>query len=45
VSLKQGDEEPKEHDDEERQAGNPGNMPNVWHQDVQNWEELATSAS
>jgi hypothetical protein len=40
VSLKQGDEELKEHNNEERQTGNPGNMPSVWHQDVQNWQEL-----
>jgi hypothetical protein len=45
VPLKQGDEEPKEHNNEERQASDPRNMPSVWHQDVPNWEELATSAS
>jgi hypothetical protein len=40
VSLKQGDEEPKEHNNEERQTSNPRNMPSVWHQDVQNWQKL-----
>ena len=40
VSLKQGDEEPKEHNNEERQASNPRNMPSVWHQDVQDWQDL-----
>jgi hypothetical protein len=40
VSLNQGDEEPKEHYNEERQTGNSGNVPSVRHQDVQNWEEL-----
>ena len=40
VSLKQGDEEPKEHNNEERQTSNPRNMPSVWYQDVQDWQEL-----
>jgi len=40
VSLNQGDEEPKEHDNEERQTSNPGNVPDLWHEDVQNREEL-----
>jgi hypothetical protein len=45
VSLNQGDKEPKERYNEERQTSNPGNMPSVWHQDVQNREELDREAN
>jgi hypothetical protein len=40
ASLKQGDKEPKEHNNEERQTSDPGNVPSVWHQDVPYWEGL-----
>jgi len=39
----EGDEKPKGDYDEERQTSNPRNVPNVRHQDVQNWEELTES--
>jgi len=40
VPRQERDQEPKESDHEERQAGDPGCLPEVRHQDVQDWEKL-----
>ena len=40
VPHQEGNEEPKEHHHEERQTGNPGRMPDLWHEDVQNRQGL-----
>ena len=36
----EGNERPKAHNYEKREAGNPRDMPLMWNQDVQNREEL-----
>jgi len=40
MSLKEGNEKYQGHNDEEWEAGDSGCIPNLWHQDVQNWESL-----
>jgi len=40
VPDQERNERPQEHYHEEWQAGNPRNMPNLWHQDVQDRKEL-----
>jgi hypothetical protein len=40
VPRQERDEKPQEHHDEEWQAGDPGRMPHLWHEDVQNWQSL-----
>ncbi len=40
VPCQEGDEGLQGYNHEEWQAGNPGCMPSVWYQDVQDWEEL-----
>jgi hypothetical protein len=40
VPCQEGDEGHQGYNHEEWQAGNPGCMPSVWYQDVQDWEEL-----
>jgi hypothetical protein len=40
VPRQEGDEKPQEHHDEEWQAGDPGHMPYMRHEDVQNWQGL-----
>jgi len=40
VPCQKGNERSKVYHDEERKAGFPGNMPHMWHQDVQDRESL-----
>ena len=40
VPCQEGDEGRQGHNHEEWQAGNPGCVPGMWYQDVQNREEL-----
>ena len=40
MPCQEGDEGHQGYNHEEWQAGNPGCMPSVWYQDVQDWEEL-----
>ncbi len=40
VPCQEGNEGHQGYNHEEWQAGNPGCMSSVWHQDVQDWEEL-----
>ena len=40
VSNKEGDEGLQDHQDEERQTGDPGNVSGVWNQDVPNRQSL-----
>jgi hypothetical protein len=40
MPRQEGNEKSKSYHHEEWQAGNAGRMPILWHQDVQNWQEL-----
>ena len=40
MPCQKGDEGSKKYNHEKWQAGNPGDMSHMWHQDVQDWEEL-----
>jgi len=41
VPCQEGNERCQEHNYEEWQASNPGCMPDLWHENVQNWKKLA----
>jgi hypothetical protein len=40
MSRQEGNEKSTEYQDEEWQAGNPGRLPDMRHQDLPHWEEL-----
>jgi len=40
VPCQEGDQKPQEHYTEEQEAGNAGHLPDLWHQSIQNRQEL-----